>query len=99
MASINKVEVGQTLYKTYKEKMGRTTMSTTRVSEITITEVNVEEGFIRYKSRFSYTSKMSANTLKLWRVSKPVLISSFTGSQRLATKAEIKKMREEGKIK
>lgn len=98
MAKINNVEVGQVLYKTYKTKMGNTTMSTTRLSQIVITEVNEFQGYIKYKSG-NFERRMSRSQMSSWRVKRPILVEGFTGSQRLATREEIKKMREEGKIK
>lgn len=97
MASINRVEVGQVLYKPYKRKMGNTTISTTEISQITVKEVNVEGSYIVYRSRAGYDRKMRVTELKSWRVNRPVLIESFTGSKRLATRAEIKAMKEKSK--
>ena len=97
MATIKNLKVGQTIYKTYKEKMGNTTISTTRVSQVTIKSIDLIEGRIKYNLHGEERS-MSEFRIKQYRVSKPILIEGFTGSYRVATKEEIKKMKEEKDI-
>lgn len=93
MATLKKLTIGQKLYKTYREKMGNTTISTTRVSKITVTEIG--DDFIKYTSLFSQSPRrMSENNLRNWRVSKPLLVESFTGAKRLANKNDIKALKE-----
>lgn len=57
MASINKLKIGQLLYKTFKSKMGNTKMSTTRIYVYKVMDVDPVNKLTTLYSMNSYRTK------------------------------------------
>lgn len=95
MVAIKSIKEGQTIYKTFRRKMGNTTIGTTEISRFTIKTIDIENDFVLGDMSYRKNVRISSYSLKNWRVSKPILVESFTGSRRLATKEEIKRIKNE----
>ncbi len=86
---ISKLTVGQVLYGTQRRKMGNTTISTTAVFPIKVTEIDPEGNWVKASWNFNSPRKFRQNEVNRWKVKKPILTTYAFGHARLATKAEI----------
>jgi hypothetical protein len=96
MASLKKLQVGQSLYRTYRVGLGRTTQKTTNVSVLTVLSIHEDHAIIKVEGR---DRKYFDRDLRKLLVHKPVLIESITGSRRKATKKEIDDAKAAGKYR
>ena|SRR5579863_1288322 len=86
---ISKLQVGQVLYGTQRRKMGNTTISTTAVFPIKVTEIDPEGNWVMASWNFNGPKKFRQRDVNKWKTNKPVLTTYTFGHARLATKAEI----------
>lgn len=92
MATLRKLKAGDMLYDVHRHKMGNTTMSTVGVWTVRIIEVH--ERHIVASWNGNPATLMHEGEIKKLRTSKPVLITAGMGRKRLATRAELKEMKE-----
>ena len=97
MATIQKLQPGQVVYNLVRRAMGNTTMKTTSVYSVRIIEVH--EDYVIASWSGSPTKKYFKREVSKWRTNKPTLRNTFTGSQRLATRTEIKEAKEKGTLR
>lgn len=91
MASLKNLEVGQKLYRLYKHKMGNTMINTTDIHIYTVIEINIEEKTVILSGPYNgMHRKFSDQRLKDFKVNKPELKESFTGSKSVVTKSRKK---------
>lgn len=86
---ISKLQVGQVLYGTERRKMGNTTISTTAVFPIKITEIDPEGNWVLASWNYNSPRMFRQNSVTRWKVTKPVLVTYGFGHARLATKHDI----------
>jgi len=86
---ISKLTVGQVLYNTQRRKMGNTTISTTAVFPIKITEIDPEGNWVMASWNYNGPKKFSQRDVNKWKAKKPILTTYAFGHARLATKTEI----------
>lgn len=91
MATLSKLKPGDVLFDAHRYKMGNTTSTTMGIWEVRVIEVH--ETHIVASWNGNRAEYMSESTVKKLRVSKPELIKSGW-SYRLATRAELKAMKE-----
>lgn len=88
---IENLKPGQTVYDAHRHTMGNTTMRTMGVWDVRIISVDLEKGIVEYSWNGNEPRKYYGRTVK-WRANKPVLVGTI--SKRLATRAEIKAIKE-----
>jgi hypothetical protein len=93
MATLSRIKPGDILYDVHSHKMGNTTASTMGVWTVRVIEVH--ENHIVASWNGNSPEKMFEGRVSKLRVSKPVFVKSGWG-KRLATRAELKAMKEAG---
>jgi hypothetical protein len=93
MATLSKLKPGDVLYDVHRHKMGNTTASTVGVWTVRVLEVH--ERHIVASWNGNRPERMFEWQVKKLRVSEPILVKCGW-SKRLATRAEIKAMKEKG---
>jgi hypothetical protein len=96
---IEKLLPGQVVYSVERRKMGNTTMKTTSVFKVRIVEIDPEKQWVLASWNGNTPSKFYRRTVGKWREKKPVMIIGNFGSQRLATREEIKAMEQAKKLR
>jgi sRNA-binding regulator protein Hfq len=91
MTTISKLKPGDVLYDVHSHKMGNTTAST--VGVWTVHVIEVFDRYIVASWNGNPPERMFKHTISKLRVKKPVLVKSGFG-KRLATRAELKAMKE-----
>ena len=89
---IEKLQPGQVVFNVVRQNMGNTTMKTTSVFKVYIKEIDPEKQWVLASWNGNPARKFYKRTVSKWREKKPVMIKSPMGSQRLATREEIKAM-------
>jgi hypothetical protein len=91
MATISKLKPGDVLYDVHSHKMGNTTMTTMGCWTVRVIEVHEDHIVASWNGNTAH--RMYEHNVKRLRVNKPVFVKSGFG-KRLATRAEIKAMKE-----
>lgn len=89
---IEKLQPGQVVYSVECRNMGNTKMKTTSVFKVQIVEIDPLKQWVMASWNGNTPRKYYNRIISKWREKKPVMISSPMGSQRLATREEIKAM-------
>jgi hypothetical protein len=89
-----KLKEGMTLYTVSKHKMGNTTINTVSVHTVKIISIDEHERSFVYSWNGNAPEKGREWQLKNFKVKEPVLIRGRMGYARLATREEIKAMKE-----
>jgi hypothetical protein len=92
MATLSKLKPSDVLYDVHSQKMGNTTMTTMGVWTVMVKEVH--DTHIVASWNGNPPRKMYEGEVGKLRVNRPVMIRSAFGRSRLATRAEIKAMKE-----
>lgn len=93
---IEKLQPGQVVYSVERRGFGNTTMKTTSVFKVQIIEIDPEKQWVLASWNSNPARKYHKRTFGKWRATKPLMITSGMGTQRLATREEIKAMSKEG---
>jgi hypothetical protein len=96
MAAISKMKPGQVLYSVSNECMGNTTVPTIRVTRVVVHEVSGSRVLASVNG--NAPRQWGRLSTKKWRVSKPYVVGSIMGNRRLATRDEVAKAKEAGRI-
>jgi hypothetical protein len=94
MATLSKLKPGDVLWDVHSYKMGNTTMSTMGCWPVRIVEVH--ETYVMASWNGNPPERMNSMRIQRYRVSEPVMIREGFGRSRLATRAELKAMKEKG---
>lgn len=92
---LEKLEPGMVVWDVRKHNMGNTTVKTVSVYQVSIIEVNKEEGWFIYSWNGNNPRKGYEGQTAKFKKNKPVTIRSQMGYARLATREEIKAMKEQ----
>jgi hypothetical protein len=93
MATLNKLKPGDVLYDVHSHKMGNTTMSTMGCWAVRVIEVH--DNHIVASWNGNSAVRMNSMAVQRLRVSRPVMVETGMGGKRLATRVELKAMKEE----
>jgi hypothetical protein len=88
------LEPGLTVYDVGRQKMGNTTLSTVAVWHVTIVSVDADSQSVMASWNGNPAKRFYKYAWSKWRLKRPVLIDSSFGSRRLATREELKAMKE-----
>lgn len=88
MAKLDRLVPNQILYTVSRGRMGNTTISTVRVHEVKVIEVNTTEGYVIASWNHNAPKKCYEGEVSRWKVSEPITVEGFFGSRRLANKEE-----------
>ena len=91
---IEKLQPGMVVYDIQRRGMGNTTMKTTSVFSVYIREVCASGRRVLASWNGNPPSWFYGRAVSKWREKKPVLIHSISGSSRLATREELKQIKE-----
>jgi hypothetical protein len=94
---IKRLQPGMTVFDVGRTKMGNTTMKTVSVWNVLIVAVDPDGHWV--EARWNVVNpprRYSARDVRRWRLSKPVLVGTI--SKRLATRAELKAMKNASKV-
>lgn len=91
---ISSLKPGMVVYSVTRQKMGNTTISTVAVHHVTIESVDLEHRTVVASWNCNPPRKYREREIARWRAKKPVLMRGGFGRLRLATREEIKAMRE-----
>jgi len=80
------------VYSVERQKMGNTTLTTMSVFSVRIVEIDPEKQWVLASWNGNTPRKFYKHAVSKWRGKKPAMISGIFGSQRLATREEIKAM-------
>jgi hypothetical protein len=89
-----KLQVGKVVWSVERRKMGNTTHGTTSVFGVCIKEIDPERRWVLASWNGNPPQKFYSRSISKWREKRPRLITSAMGSQRLATRKEIKALKE-----
>jgi hypothetical protein len=89
---IEKLQPGQVVYSVERRNMG--TRKTVSVLPVRIVEIDPEKQWVLASLNNNPSRKYSSRSFSKWRAKKPVMISTLFGYERLATREEIKAMKE-----
>ena len=92
---ISRLEPGMVVYSVSRQKMGNTTLTTVAVHHVTIESVDLEHRTVTASWNCNPPRKYREREIARWRATKPVLIRGGFGRMRLATREEIKAMRQD----
>jgi len=88
----------QVVWMTMRRRMGHTMMKSTDVFSVRIIKVHLaeppESDYVVASWNNNRPERFYANNVKHWRKDKPVMVRTTLGSQRRATRQEIKEMKE-----
>lgn len=87
---IESMAEGEIVYTLRKHGMGNTTISTMSVLPVRICSVDLEQGRVLASVNNNTARWYRRCEAEKWRKSKPVMVQSAMGYQRLATREEIK---------
>lgn len=91
---ISQLQVGQVVYNVMRRKMGNTNISDTAVFKIVVKEIDPAGQWVLASWNFNAPEKFRERSVSKWRKEKPMMVKSVMGSERLATRAEIKAAKE-----
>jgi len=92
---IENLKVGQTYWSVSRSAMGNTSVKTTGLHPVRITEIDVSDPPRWAMASWNHNSprKFFLRTISKWREKKPILIHSHgIGGSRLATREELKQI-------
>lgn len=95
---ISKLTVGQRVFDIQRRKMGNTTISSTDVFYVTVREIDPEGRWVLASWNGNTPEKFRERTFSKWREKEPMLVKGAFGSTRLATREELKAIREQAGI-
>jgi hypothetical protein len=87
-----KLKPGMTVYDVGRQKMGNTTSTTVAVWSVRVIEVDAEKRQVLAAWNMNKPRIFYEREVKKWRETKPMLIGTVVGGQRLATREEQKGM-------
>lgn len=97
MANISKLKPGQIVWNIRRHKMGNTTVRTLSVYEIRV--ISVGEFSVLASWNGNPAKHYTQRDIEKWKLKQPVTIPTWNGyGARLATREEIKAMKEKGKL-
>ena len=88
MADINKLKPGQVLWSVESGRMGNTMCRTKSLFTVVVKEVHLDKGYI--VASWNGNPARPMYRIEQLRTTKPMMITSVMGTQRLATRAEVK---------
>jgi len=91
---LEKLKPGMIVYDVGKTKMGNTTMTSVAVWPVKIIDVDLERRRVTASWNGNTPRVYPESTAKKWRGKEPVLVREAMGRRRLATREEIKAMRD-----
>ncbi|WP_312740480.1 hypothetical protein [Cedecea neteri] len=91
---LGKLEPGMVVWDVRKHNMGNTTVKTVSVYQVSIIEVNKDEGWFIFSWNGNKPQKGYEGAAAKLKKNKPITIRSPMGYSRLATREEIKAMKE-----
>ena len=92
---IDKLKPGMIVYDVHSYKMGNTTISSVGVWDVEILEVDLGRVTVLASWNGNRPETYHARAGKFsWRAKRPVLVVGIFGSHRIATRAEVKAMKE-----
>ena len=95
MADIKKLTPGQVLWSVESGRMGNTMCLTKSLFTVVVKEIHLEKGYI--VASWNGNPARPMYRIKNLRTTKPLMIRSAMGTERLATRAEIAAKKKEGK--
>jgi hypothetical protein len=90
MADIKKLTVGQVLWVMRRHNMGKTTMKTTSLYTMRVTEICDGGKYVMASWNGNPARRCSEKDVRSWRVNKPMMRVGHMGQSRLMTRDEIK---------
>lgn len=94
-----RVKEGEVYYDVQRQKMGNTTIKTVRVYPCKVESIDPEGRFVMARWNHNPAQKFYRRAVEKWRVKRPLLVKTPYGAYRLATREEIKAMKETGEEK
>lgn len=92
---IEQLQPGQIVYSVYRHRMGNTTLHTTEVWRGQIVSINPEDQTVVASWNGYRPERFISSVWSKWRIKEPMLIDTgLMGQKRLATRAELRAMRE-----
>ena len=92
---LEQLKPGQTVYSIRKHLAGNTTVRTISVYKVLIISVNVADRYVIASWNGNREEKYREHAIKSWRLKEPTVITTgFFGIQRLATREELKALKE-----
>ncbi len=88
-----KLKPGMTLYDVVRHKMGNTTLTTVAVFAVRVLEVDAERRRVVASWNSNAPRTFYAHNVAKWREKPPMLVRTFFGGARLATREEQKAAR------
>jgi hypothetical protein len=89
-----KLKPGTVAYTITRQKMGNTTVSTIAIHSVRVASVDMERRTVTASWNGNEVQRFYEGQYSKWRESQPVTITSPMGRKRLATRKEIKAMKE-----
>jgi hypothetical protein len=88
---LEKLKPGMTVYDVHRYKMGNTNMSSVGVWSVYIIDIDNEKQIVTASWNGNTPKKFYRNDWLKWKFKKPVLVTGFFGSKRVAKRGEVMK--------
>lgn len=89
-----KLQPGTVAYTVTRQRMGNTTVKTIAVHSVRVASVDVESRTVTASWNGNSLQRFYERQYSKWKANKPITIGSLSGRKRLATREEIKAMKD-----
>jgi hypothetical protein len=91
---IESLTVGQTVWNVRRYGMGNTTLRSTAVYTVRIVEIDLERGRVKASWNGNTPEWFYGKSISTWKKNEPVMVETAFGARRLATREELKAIKE-----